>query len=138
MTTGTTGDPVTLDRLAKVYIKIRETLSQELRVWEEREAALKAQQAAVAAEMKDRLQALGAKSAGTAYGTVSLKTTTRYYFQDWEAADKFIIEQEAPFLLERRVSQSKMAEFLEKNPGVVPPGLNTMSELTVSVTKPRK
>lgn len=134
----TNEDPVTLDRLAKVYLKIRDTLSAENRAWEEREAYLKAQQAAIASEMKDRLQALGAKSAGTAFGTVSLKTTTRYYFQDWEAADKFIIEQQAPFLLERRVSQSKMKAFLEANPGVVPPSLNTMSELSVSVTKPRK
>ena len=134
----TNEDPVTLDRLAKVYLKIRDTLSAENRAWEEREAYLKAQQAAIASEMKDRLQALGAKSAGTTFGTVSLKTTTRYYFQDWEAADKFIIEQQAPFLLERRVSQSKMKAFLEANPGVVPPSLNTMSELSVSVTKPRK
>ena len=134
----TAEEPVTLDRLAKVYIKIRETLSVENRAWEEREAYLKAQQASIASEMKDRLQALGAKSAGTAFGTVTLKTTTRYYFTDWEEADKFIIEHEAPFLLERRVAQSKMKDFLEANPGVVPPGLNTMSELSVSVTKPRK
>ena len=132
------GEPATLDRLAKVYIKIREVLSAENRAWEEREAYLKGQQAAIASEMKDRLNALGAKSAGTAYGTVTLKTTTRYYFQDWEAADKFIIEQQMPSLLERRVSQTKMAAFLAANPGVVPPSLNTMSELSVSVTKPRK
>lgn len=135
--TPTAEAPATLDRLAKVYIKIRDALSVERKAWEEREESLKAQQAAIAAEMKDRLNALGAKSAGTAFGTVTLKTTTRYYFTDWEEADKFILEQQAPFLLERRVAQAKMKEFLEANPGVVPPGLNTMSELSVSVTKPR-
>lgn len=129
---------VTLDKLARVYIKMRDKLAQLTRDFETEEAAIKAQQAEVAAAMKDRLQALGAKSAATSYGTVTLKTSTRYYFQDWEAAHQFIIEQNAPYLLEKRVSQSMMKEFLESNPGMVPPGLNTMSELTVSVTKPRK
>lgn len=134
----TTDDVVTLDKLARIYIKMRDKLSQLTRDYETEEARIKAQQAEVAAAMKDRLQALGAKSAATSYGTVTLKTSTRYYFQDWDAAHKFIIDNEAPYLLEKRVSQSLMKEFLENNPGMVPPGLNTMSELTVSVTKPRK
>jgi hypothetical protein len=133
-----TGEVVTLDKLTRVYIKMREKLAELTRTFEAAEEAIKLQQAEVAAAMKDRLQALGAKSAATSYGTVSLKTSTRYYFQDWEAAHRFILEQEAPYLLEKRVSQAMMKEFLENNPGMVPPGLNTMSELTVSVTKPRK
>lgn len=132
------GEVITLDRLARIYIKMRDKLAQLTRDFETAEAAIKAQQAEVAAEMKDRLKALGATSAATSYGTVTLKNSTRYYFQDWDAAHRFIIENEAPFLLEKRVSQSLMKEFLENNPGLVPPGLNTMSELTVSVTKPRK
>ncbi len=139
MTTEATDEEVvTLDKLARVYIKMRDKLSELTREYETAEAAIKAQQAEVAAAMKDRLQALGAKSAATTYGTVSLKTSTRYYFQDWEAAHRFIMDNDAPYLLEKRVSQTMMREFLENNPGVVPPGLNTMSELTVSVTKPRK
>lgn len=138
MTTETDDEVITLDVLAKIYVKMREKLSQLTRDYEAAEAEIKLQQAEVAAAMKDRLQALGAKSAGTTYGTVTLKTTTRYYFTDWEAAHQFIIDNNAPYLLEKRVSQSMMKEFLETNPGVVPPALNTMSELTVSVTKPRK
>lgn len=132
------GDVVTLDKLARVYIKMRDKLAQLTREFEEVEAAIKAQQADVASAMKERLQALGAKSAATSYGTVTLKTSTRYYFQDWDAAHRFILDNDAPYLLEKRVSQSMMKEFLENNPGVVPPSLNTVSELSVSVTKPRK
>ena len=138
MTTETDDEVITLDVLAKAYIKMREKLSQLTRDYEAAEAEIKLQQAEVAAAMKDRLLSLGAKSAGTAYGTVTLKTSTRYYFTDWEAAHNFIIENNAPYLLEKRVSQTMMGEFLKDNPNVVPPGLNTMSELTVSVTKPRK
>lgn len=51
---------------------------------------------------------------------------------------RFILEHDALFLLEKRIAQTNMDDFLEQNPGDVPPGLNTTSELTVSVMKPRK
>ena len=131
-------DEVSMDRLAKVYIKIRDARSKLTQEYETREAELKAQQAEIANVMKDRLKALGAKSAGTEFGTITLKTSVRFYAQDWDAMYRFIHDNDAGFLLEKRIAQRNMAEFLEKNPGQVPPGLNTMSELEVSVTKPRK
>lgn len=129
---------VTIDKLAKIYIKIRDKLGELTRAYEAEEGRLKEQQAQIASAMKDQLQALGVKSAGTAFGTVSLKTKTRYYASDWEAMYRFIQEHDAAFLLEKRIAQSNMEAFLEQNPNDPPPGLSTMSELTVSVTKPRK
>ena len=128
----------TMDRLTKIYIKMREKLSELTREYETAEATIKAQQSEVAGAMKDIIQKAGGTGMKTAYGTVALKTTTRFYAQDWEAMAQFIIEHEAVFLLEKRVAQKNMADFLEANPGVVPPGLNSLSEITVSVTKPRK
>lgn len=129
---------VTMDRLTRVYIKMRDKLAEITREYEEKEAALKAQQAEVAAAMKDILQATGGTGIKTQYGTVALKTNTRYYTQDWDAMYRFLHDHDVLHLLEKRIAQKNMSEFLESNPGVVPPGLNTMSEITVSVTKPRK
>ena len=133
-----TNETEPMDRLAKVYIKIRDKLSELTRTFEAEEARLKEQQALIAAAMKDQLQAMGVKSAGTAFGTDSLKTRTRYYASDWDAMYRFIQEHDAAFLLEKRIAQTNMAEYLEQNPTDVPPGLSTMSELTVAVMKPRK
>jgi hypothetical protein len=47
-----------------------------------------------------------------------------------------MIEHEAVDLLEKRIAQLNMAQFLEENPGVVPPGLNSTSEFDISVRKP--
>jgi hypothetical protein len=47
-----------------------------------------------------------------------------------------MIEHEAIDLLEKRIAQTNMAQFLEENPGVVPPGLNSSSEYDISVRKP--
>lgn len=129
---------VTMDRLTRVYIKMRDKLAQLTREYETAEALIKAQQAEVSAAMKDIIQNAGGTGMKTEYGTVALKTSTRYYTQDWEAMYRFLIDNDAVHLLEKRIAQKNMSEFLDSNPGMLPPGLNTMSEITVSVTKPRK
>ena len=129
---------VTMDRLAKIYIKMRDKLATLAKEFETAEAAIKEQQAEVASAMKEILHKAGGESMRTSHGTVAVKTSTRYYVQDWEAMAQFILDNNAVFLLEKRVAQKNMSEFLEANPGTVPPSLNTMSEVTVSVTKPRK
>ena len=123
-----------LDKLARVYIKMRDKMA-ELNAEVDR---IKEQQAEVAAAMKDLVRAAGGESVRTPYGTVTLKTSKRYVAQDWDAMHTFILAHQAPYLLEKRIAQSAMESFLEENPSDVPPGLNTMSEVTVSVTKPRK
>jgi hypothetical protein len=129
---------VTMDRLTKVYIKMRDKMSELTRDYETAFEDVKAQQAEVAGAMKDLIRSVGGTGMKTQFGTVSLKTNTRYYAQDWEAMGQFIVDNAAPQLLEKRIAQKNMSDFLEQNPGVVPPGLNTLSEITVSVTKPRK
>lgn len=129
---------VTMDRLTRVYIKMRDKMSALTADYEKAFEAVKLQQAEVAGAMKDIIRTAGGTGMKTEYGTVALKTTTRFYATDWDAMGAFIIEHKMPLLLEKRIAQSNMREFLEQNPGVVPPGLNTMSEITVSVTKPRK
>lgn len=129
---------VTMDRLTRIYIKMRDKLAELAREYEAAEARIKEQQAEVAGAMKEIIQKAGGTGMKTEYGTVSLKTNTRYYAQDWDAMGRFIIDNAAVHLLEKRIAQRNMSEFLEANPGMIPPGLNTMSEITVSVTKPRK
>jgi hypothetical protein len=128
---------VTMDRLTKIYIKMREKLSALTKAYEAEEERIKTQQAEVASAMKDIMRTVGGTGMKTAYGTVSLRTSTRFYAQDWDAMYQFINDNQAPFLLEKRVAQKNMADFLEVNPGTVPPGLNTVSEITVAVTKNR-
>jgi hypothetical protein len=133
-----TEELATMDRLAKVYIKIRDRIAELTRDYESQVEALKTQQDTVAGTMKDQLRADNVLSAKTAFGTVSLVTKTRYIAQDRDAMKAFILEHEAIDLLEMRIAQVNMGKFLAENPGVVPAGLNVLSEQTVSVRKPTK
>lgn len=127
---------VPLDRLAKVYRKIRGAMSDLTNKYEAELATLTAQRDAVGHEIKDRMLSLGMKTVRTDEGTLMLSQKTRYYTQDWDAFKEFVIVNKALDLFEKRIAQSNMAKFLEDNPGLVPPGLNSDSEYVVSVRKP--
>ena len=129
-------ETVPLDKLAKVYIKIRDTIQEKTRAFEAEIEALKLQQDTVKFEMKDRLLALGATSSKTAAGTIILSQKTRYYAQDWDAMKQFIRDHDALDLFEKRLAQKNMEQFLNENPGVVPPGLQTQTEYDIGVRKP--
>ena len=97
--------------------------------------AIKEQQQLIKNEIKDRMRSVGAKSMKTAHGTVSLTEKTRYYTQDWDSFKRFVIENDAVDLLEKRIAQTNMKLFLQENPAMVPPGLNSDTELDVSIRK---
>ena len=125
-------DQVPVDKLVRIYMKMR-TAMQELDAQIE---AIKEQQQSVKNEIKDRMRGTGVKSLRTDHGTVSLMEKTRYYTNDWDSFKKFMVEQDALDLLEKRISQTNMKLFLEENPGLIPPGLNSDTEFDISVRKP--
>jgi len=131
-------DVIPLDKLTKIYRKIKleiDTLTQE---YDTKIELLKAQQDQVKFALKDQMKAVGVKSVNTAFGTVSMISKTRYSTEDWDSFKKFIVENDVVDLLEKRIAQTNMARWLEENPGKVPPGLNSFSDFEIRVTKPTK
>jgi len=129
---------VPMDKLAKVYRKMAAKIQQLTREYETQVEAIKAQQDVVKIALKDQMLKLGVKSVRTDQGTVVLSTTTNYNTQDWDSFKEFMKQYDALDLVQQRISQLNMKRFLEENPGVVPPGLNSMTEYGISVRKPTK
>jgi capsule polysaccharide export protein KpsE/RkpR len=129
---------IPMDKLARVYRKMQTKIQQLTAGYETEVEGLKAQQEVVKTALKDQMLALGVKSDNTAEGTVILSTKTRYSTQDWDAFKEFMKEHDALDLLEKRIAQTNMATFLQENPTLVPPGLNSNSEYAISVRKPTK
>ena len=129
---------VPMDKLARVYRKMQTRIQELTSIYETEVEVLKAQQDAVKTALKDQMLALGVKSVNTAEGTVILSTKTRYSTQDWDSFKHFVIENDALDLFEKRIAQTNMATFLRENPALVPPGLNSNSEFSISVRKPSK
>ena len=131
-------ETVPIDRLAKIYRKVRSQITTLTQEYDTKVEELKAVQDEVANAMKDQMKAMGVTSVRTTEGTVVLSVNTRYSTHDWDSFKKFVVEQVAVDLLEKRIAQGNMRQFLEENPGTVPPGLNSSSEYSVSVRKPTK
>ena len=114
----------------KIYLKAQEIQKQLDRLEEQKEELKNA--------MKDQMREMGVTSARTEGGSITLSNKTRYYTDDWDSFKTFMMDNDALDLVEKRISQSNMALFLEENPGKVPAGLSSLSETTVTVRKPTK
>lgn len=131
-------EPIPLDKLARVYRKIRDKVQEMTKEYESAVEGLKAQQSEIQNAMKDQMLALGSSSIKTPEGTIILSQKVRYYTDDWDSFKDFVVENHALDLYEKRIHQTNMVTFLEENPGKVPSGLNSMTEYQVSVRKPTK
>ena len=134
----TTEEKIPLDKLARVYRKIRDKVQELTKEYETQVEELKAQQAEIQSAMKDQMLALGSSSIKTPEGTIILSQKVRYVTDDWDSFKTFVVEHDALDLFEKRIHQTNMVTFLEENPGMVPPGLNSMTEYDVTVKKPTK
>jgi len=129
-------ETIPLDKLARVYRKIRDKVGVLTKEYETQIEELKAQQAEIQNAMKDQMLAIGSSSIKTSEGTIILAQKVRYYTEDWDSFKSFVVEHDALDLFEKRIHQTNMITFLDENPGVVPAGLNSMTEYAVSVRKP--
>lgn len=127
-------DEINIDKLVSIHAKIK----KKMEVLDKQLADLEEQRTEVRLAIKDMMKEQNLQTVKTNSGTVSLMTKTRYSTQDWDSFKKFIIEHAEPDLLEKRIAQGNMATFLEENPGVVPPGLNSITEFDIRVTPSRK
>ena len=127
-------EEINIDKLVSIHAKIK----AKIEALDSQVAELEEQRTEVRLAIKDMMKEQNLQNVKTNSGTVSLMTKTRYNTQDWDSFKKFIIEHEVPDLLEKRIAQGNMATFLEENPGVVPPGLNSITEFDIRVTPSRK
>jgi hypothetical protein len=125
-----------LDALTAMYIKIRDVVRDKEEKHAEDMKELKEQLDAVSARLLAVCNEQNADSIRTSSGTISRRIQSRYWTTDWESMYAFIEEHAAPFLLEKRIHNGNMKEFLEGNPDVLPIGLQAERKFIIQVRKP--
>jgi|TARA_R110000803_G_C11902211_1_gene312245 hypothetical protein len=128
-------EPLDVAKMVRVYQKIRSKRSELSANFKEEDKALSEKLDAVKAALLKYCDEQGVESVRTAEGLFYRSTKTRYWTSDWESMHKFILEEGVPELLDKRVNQTNMRQYLEENPDAVPMGLNVDSEYTLSVRK---
>ena len=118
--------------LADIYIKMRE----RIRELEDKVKTIKEQQAMVADKMLELCNEQDANSLTTTNGTISRRLNCSYWTSDWDSFYNFVKDNDAYHLLEKRIHNGNMKEFLADNPDAVPMGLQARNQYIISVRKP--
>ena len=129
------GDKVTPDKLAKTYLRIRAERSMLSAKYKEEDGNLIRQLDVVKQAMLDHCEDHNVESVRTSEGLFFRSTKKKYWVSEWDAIHKLIVEENAPQLLDKRINQANMREFLEENPDLKPEGLEIEEEVTISVRK---
>jgi hypothetical protein len=124
-----------LDDYVSVYIKLRDKKAELAAAFAEKEKEINRRLDIIKGQFLAHCKENGVESVKTSSGTFWRSQKTRFWTGDWEAFNNFVLEHEAVDLLEKRIHQGNMKQFLEENPEALPPGLNTDSEFTITVRR---
>ena len=130
-------DGISVDKLVRVYIKMREKREALTREYDTAYEAISEKMRLVKNELLDQMRSANVESIRTTEGLVYRTVNKKYWTSDWDNFYSFIIEHNIPQVLERRVHQNNLKEFLENNPDLLPPGMNVDSEYSVTVQRRR-
>lgn len=128
-------ETVSVDKLTRIYIKIRDKRAQMSAAFKKEDDELKAQQDKIKRALLDYCKEQDVESVRTNAGLFYRTVKKRYWTSDWEAMHRFILEHEVPEFLSKSLNQTSVKQFLEENPDLLPQGLNVDSEYAISVRK---
>ena len=128
-------DEVSIDKIIAAYIKMRDTKDSITSDYKKQVAELDEQMDVLKHKLVEITKQTGVTSFTTPYGTAYRTVKSRYWTNDWDSFYGFLHEHNAMQLLERRIHQSNIKEFLEENPDIHPPGLNIDSEYEITIRR---
>jgi hypothetical protein len=127
---------IPLSDLVRTYRKVRDVVQEKEEAFKEEMKTLRDQMETVGNAILATCNAQNMDSIRTPEGTVSRRVSSRYWTTDWESMYKFIKENDMPFLLEQRIHNGNMKQFLEENPDALPVGLQCDRKYVLHVRKP--
>lgn len=127
-----------VDRVVKTYIKIRDKKHELKKEYDEAVSSLDSQLEVLRLTLLEHCKDTNEESGRTEHGTYSRIVRQKYWTSDWEAFGKFIIDHKAPELLEKRVQQTNMKEFVKDHPDIDVPGLQVDATYDIVVRRPPK
>jgi len=126
----------TPDKLAAIHLKISEARTKLKQQFDEEDDKLKSQLDIVNEQISALLNEMGMDGAKTHEGTIMRTKSQLFWPSDWDAMYQFVLDRGLVNLLERRIHQTNMKEYLE-NHSDIPQGLNVTTKYKISVRRPR-
>ena len=104
-------DTYNASQLADIYIKMRD----QIRELEDKVKAIKHEQIMVTDKMLELCSDQDVNSLATTNGTISRRLNSSYWTSDWDSFYNFVKDNDAYHLLEKRIHNGNMKEFLADN-----------------------
>ena len=123
-----------VDQMVGAFMNLREAIQKR----EDEIKELKEKQEKINEKLLALCEKENVDSLKTPMGTVSRRVSSTFWTSDWEKMHNFVLKHKAPHLLERRLHNKNVKEFLEDNPKLSPPGLQTNRKYVVSIRKRAK
>jgi hypothetical protein len=131
-------DSVSIEEMVEAYRNVRETIAKRKEVFEAQMEKLEKSLEVIASSILEFCNEHNLDSVKTPMGTVSRRVQSRYWTNDWESMYNFVVEQNIPFVLEKRIHNGNMQQFLDENPDLMPMGLQLDRKFVIQVRKPTK
>jgi hypothetical protein len=128
-------ETVKADRLVKAYIAMRDKRAELSKEYANADKKIEEQMEMVETELVKMCKDVGADSLRTSFGNVHRTIKTTYETSDWESMYNFIVEHNIPHVLQRRISQLNMKQFLDENPTLMPIGMNVNNKYAVKIIR---
>ena len=122
------------EKLVKIYVKIRDRRREIYKEDKELEEQLNL----ISNEILQICKEQGSSLIRTKHGTISKRIKKSYHTSDWHELYNFVKEHDAFALLQQRLNNANMEQFLEENPDLHPPGLYADTTMSVVITKSKE
>ena len=124
--------------LAEKYIKLRDARKKLKELYEAKDALLETEMNDISGNLLELCKEQDASSIKTTGGTIIRSITTQYDPGDWDAVYEVVKKYNAPYLLQKRIHNGAMKEFLDQHPEAFPVGMNVNNRYTITVRRPSK
>lgn len=124
-----------VEKMVRVYIKIRDKSIERQRAFDEEQQALKTQMAMIEGSLLQHLHNTNSESVRTDAGTFYRQEDIKPSGTDWDALYRWIAENNEFEALERRIKKTFVKEYMDTHDGAVPPGVAVHREHVVRVRR---
>lgn len=126
---------IPIEQIVSTYIKLRDKRDMMYQDFKEKTAQIEEDMQTLKHKLVEISKETGATSFSSPSGVAYRTVKNRYWTNDWGSFYNFMQEHGAMGLLEKRIHQTSMKEFLDENPEVHPPGLHVDSEYEITVRR---
>jgi hypothetical protein len=123
---------VTIDKLVAIHRKMETAMAE----YQAKIDEIEEQRQEVRNTILDIMKEQKLESVRTDHGTVTKGVKDRYWSNDWSALHQYIIEHGAVGLLQQRIHETNMRDWIAAHPNDFPPSLNIDREFGITIRKP--